>query len=87
MPENMLWWEGDTGCLYVRYNVGDSVQWLLMMPLPDVSSFVQTGDTMTAALKVIAPVAPTMRSEDVVDAAAAGSVRYCATGADHHTSR
>ncbi|MEY9184711.1 hypothetical protein ABIG06_006259 [Bradyrhizobium sp. USDA 326] len=51
VPDNSLWWESDTGLLFVRYNDGDSTQWVLAMPMPDVSQFVQkAGDTMTGPL-------------------------------------
>lgn len=29
-PDNSLWWESDTGNLYVRYNDGDSSQWVII---------------------------------------------------------
>jgi hypothetical protein len=51
VPDNSLWWESDTGLLFVRYNDGDSTQWVLAMPMPDVSQFVQKiGDTMAGPL-------------------------------------
>jgi hypothetical protein len=29
VPDNVLWWESDSGNLFVRYNDGDSSQWVL----------------------------------------------------------
>jgi hypothetical protein len=31
-PDNSLWWESDTGNLYIYYNDGDSTQWVLAVP-------------------------------------------------------
>ncbi|WLB24945.1 hypothetical protein QIH85_23990 [Bradyrhizobium japonicum] len=51
VPDNSLWWESDTGLLFVRYNDGDSTQWVLAMPVTDTASFVQkAGDVMTGLL-------------------------------------
>jgi hypothetical protein len=50
-PANSLWWESDTGLLFVRYNDGDSTQWVLSTPQPDTSAFLATtGGTMSGAL-------------------------------------
>jgi len=58
--DNTLWWESDTGLLYVRYNDGSSVQWTIACPQPDTSLFVQrVGDTMTGPL-VLPMAAPTL---------------------------
>jgi len=38
-PDNSLWWESDTGILFVRYNDGSSTQWTMAMPLADASQF------------------------------------------------
>jgi hypothetical protein len=35
--DNTLWWESDSGLLYVRYNDGNSSQWVIACPQPDVS--------------------------------------------------
>jgi hypothetical protein len=37
-----LWWESDTGLLYIYYNDGNSSQWVIAAPQPDVSAFVST---------------------------------------------
>ena len=50
-----LWWDSDNGMLYVRYNDGDSSQWVqaTAMPVVDTTAFVlKTGDTMTGDLLV-----------------------------------
>ncbi|MHC2536973.1 hypothetical protein [Bradyrhizobium diazoefficiens] len=53
VPDNSLWWESDTGLLFVRYNDGDSTQWVLAMPVTDTASFVQkAGDTMSGDLVI-----------------------------------
>jgi hypothetical protein len=33
-PDNSLWWESDSGLLYVRYNDGDTTQWVGGSPGP-----------------------------------------------------
>jgi hypothetical protein len=33
--DNALWWESDTGLLYVRYNDGTSTQWVIALPTTD----------------------------------------------------
>lgn len=51
LPNNVLWWESDTGLLYIRYNDGDSSQWVIACPQPDTTAFVfKTGDTMSGPL-------------------------------------
>jgi len=48
-----LWWESDTGLLYIYYNDGDSSQWVAAMPVPDLSGFVsKNGDTMSGPLRI-----------------------------------
>jgi hypothetical protein len=56
-PDDTLWWESDTGLLYVFYNDGTSKQWVIASPQPDTSTFATTayavakaGDTMTGNL-------------------------------------
>jgi hypothetical protein len=51
--DGALWWESDSGNLYLRYNDGNSSQWVLAQPQYDASSFLlKTGDTMTGNLTV-----------------------------------
>jgi hypothetical protein len=55
-----LWWESDTGVLYIYYNDGDSTQWVVATPAPNLATFVQkTGDTMTGPLHVASSTAST----------------------------
>jgi len=39
VADNALWWESDTGLLYVRYNDGTSTQWVTATPQPDLSLY------------------------------------------------
>ena len=60
MPANAsdgsMWWESDTGLLYVRYNDGNSTQWVIACPQPDLTQFVQkSGDTMSGDLHIANP--------------------------------
>ena len=52
--DNLLWWDSDTGTLYVRYNDGAGTpQWVqaVAMPAIDTAAFViKTGDTMSGPL-------------------------------------
>lgn len=51
VPDNALWFESDTGLLYIRYNDGNSTQWVIASPQPDINSYtLKTGDTMTGPL-------------------------------------
>ncbi|MEY9428144.1 hypothetical protein ABH975_003459 [Bradyrhizobium ottawaense] len=71
VPDNSLWWESDTGLMFVRYNDGDSTQWVLAMPVTDTASFVQkTGDTMSGDLTISALV-----SQLILNKQAGGSSR------------
>jgi hypothetical protein len=40
VPDNTLWWESDSGLLYLLYNDGDSTQWVIAVPGPDLSMLV-----------------------------------------------
>jgi hypothetical protein len=77
--DNTLWWESDTGQLYVRYNDGDSTQWVVAAPMPDISGLVQkSGDTMSGPLTLAADPASALQAstKQYVDAAIAASVRH-----------
>lgn len=39
--DGMLWWESDTGMLYIRYNDGDSTQWVLVGNFPSLTGVVR----------------------------------------------
>ena len=41
-PDNALWWESDTGQLYIRYNDGDTTQWVVAVPQLDAGSFLSS---------------------------------------------
>lgn len=59
-PDNTLWFESDTGLLYIRYNDGSSTQWVIASPQPDTTTFLlkpvaskadqQTGTSAVAAV-------------------------------------
>ena len=37
--DGSLWWESDSGLLYVRYNDGNTIQWVIAAPQPDINAF------------------------------------------------
>ena len=37
--DGTMWWETDTGLLYIMYNDGDSRQWVIACPQPDMSGW------------------------------------------------
>jgi hypothetical protein len=39
VPDGALWWESDSGLLYVRYNDGNTIQWVIAAPQPDINAF------------------------------------------------
>lgn len=39
--DGMLWWESDTGNLYIRYNDGDSVQWVIVGQMGSLTGLVR----------------------------------------------
>jgi hypothetical protein len=54
-PDNSLWWESDSGLMYLRYNDGSSTQWVITSPQPDTTAFLsKTGGTMTGPLTLSA---------------------------------
>jgi len=58
VPDNTLWFESDSGILYIKYNDGDSTQWVVACPQPDTAQFIiRTGDTMLGQLGL--PLTPT----------------------------
>ena len=51
VPDGTMWWESDTGLLYLKFNDGNSSQWVIAAPQPDFSSFMlKSGSTMTGPL-------------------------------------
>ena len=59
-PDGSMWWETDSGILFVRYNDGSSTQWVPATPQQDLTTRVaKAGDTMTGFLTLVGdPVAP-----------------------------
>lgn len=50
-PDSSLWWKSSNGQFYIKYNDGNSSQWVIAVPAPDVAAFVQkVGDTMAGPL-------------------------------------
>jgi hypothetical protein len=47
-PDGALWWESDKGMLYLRYNDGNTVQWVPAVPVPDTSMLVAKAEATTA---------------------------------------
>jgi hypothetical protein len=63
VPANTLWWESDSGLLYVLYNDGDSTQWVIAAPVPDVGAFLlKSGGTMTGQLTLAADPTSAMQA-------------------------
>jgi hypothetical protein len=48
VPANSLWWNSTNGLLYVYYNDGDSTQWVIVNPVPDVNSMAVRYDLAQA---------------------------------------
>ena len=55
VADNALWWESDTGLLYVRYNDGTSTQWVTAIPQPDLSLYAPLASPVLSGN----PTAPT----------------------------
>jgi hypothetical protein len=80
---NSLWWESDTGQLYVYYNDGDSTQWVTAAPQPDVSVYLQkSGGTMTGTLTLNADPSTALgaATKQYVDNATGGLFRSYLAG-------
>lgn len=54
LGDGSLWWENDSGLLYVRYNDGTSTQWVIACPQPDTSLFLQIAAPYSAGITGIA---------------------------------
>lgn len=62
-PDGTLWFESDTGLLFLRYRDADSVQWIIAAPQPDITQFLlKSGDTMTGPLTLAADPASAMQA-------------------------
>jgi hypothetical protein len=80
---NSLWWESDTGQLYIYYNDGDSTQWVTAAPQPDVSVYLQkSGGTMTGTLTLNADPSTALgaATKQYVDNATGGLFRSYLAG-------
>jgi hypothetical protein len=73
MLPGSLFWETDTGSLYILYDDGDSVQWVIATPQLDPALFVQrSGDAMNGPLALVADPTTAMQAatKQYVDARA-----------------
>jgi hypothetical protein len=71
-PAGSLWWESDSGVLYIYYNDGDSMQWVPATPYPDLNAFLlKSGGTLTGPLTLAADPAAALQAatKQYVDAA------------------
>jgi Collagen triple helix repeat (20 copies) len=84
--DNSIWWESDTGLLYVRYNDGTSTQWVIASPQPDTTQFATAASpTFTGDPKAPTPapgdndtsVATTAFVQAAITAALVNSVPSC----------
>jgi len=58
IQNNSLWWNSTDGCLYVYYFDGNSHQWVIAAPVPDLAGYLQlAGGTMTGP--IVLPADPT----------------------------
>ena len=52
-PDGLLWWDSESGQLYVWYRDVDSAQWVIASPSPDPEQFLlKGGDTMEGVLNL-----------------------------------
>jgi hypothetical protein len=40
VPDGTMWWDTTAGLLYLRYNDGNSTQWVIACPQPDTSTYL-----------------------------------------------
>jgi hypothetical protein len=63
VPDNTIWFESDTGLLFINYNDGNSTQWVIACPQPDLTVFVErAGDTMLGPLTLAADPTANLQS-------------------------
>jgi len=55
VADGTLWWDTDSGVLYIRYNDGTSTQWVIASPQPDSASFAPKASPIFTGT----PTAPT----------------------------
>jgi hypothetical protein len=58
--DNSFWWKSDTGILYVRYNDGNTAQWVPAAPQPDFATLA----TLASPIFSGNPTAPTPAVDD-----------------------
>ena len=51
VPDGALWWESDSGLLYVKYNDGNTSQWVIAAPQPDINAFALKTDIAASAVR------------------------------------
>ena len=51
-PDNTLWWESDSGLLWIRYNDGTSTQWVIACPQPDTSAYARANVVINGDFRV-----------------------------------
>jgi hypothetical protein len=54
VPDNSLWWESDSGLLWIRYNDGDSTQWVIAAPQADTTLFLPKASGVASNLTLTA---------------------------------
>jgi hypothetical protein len=69
-----LWWESDTGILYVNYNDGTSTQWVSVYGGIAGNYVAKTGDMMTGSLTVAVNPGPAALTLNGISGGAAGGV-------------
>jgi hypothetical protein len=79
--DGSLWFESDTGLTFVKYNDGNSSQWVIACPQLDPATFVaKAGDTMTGALTLAADPTANLQAatKQYTDAGDASQVNFTA---------
>ena len=81
--DGSFFWETDSGTLFVRYNDGNSSQWVIASPQPDPSTFVlRAGDVMGGPLTLAGdPTTPMMAAtKQYADAQLTAAKAYADAG-------
>jgi hypothetical protein len=92
---NTLWWDNETGLLYIYYDDGNSLQWVIACPQPDFATYAsigyvdgqdallvaKAGDTMTGAL-LLPATPPTLDTEAASKKYVDDTVAAASTGSD-----
>ena len=86
IQNNSLWWNSTDGCLYVYYFDGNSHQWVIAAPVPDLSGYLQiAGGTMTGALVLAADPTTSLQAatKNYVDLHSGGIADAPSDGSDY----